>query len=103
VRRCRAPHEQDEPFGNVYIEALATGLPIVAHAWEGTRWILEDTSLLIDTDSIGAVQAGLRDAITATAPALVAARRELASQRFSWAAIGEQYADFIRGVVERAA
>src|SRR5437667_5774 len=22
---------QDEPFGNIYVEALATGLPIVAH------------------------------------------------------------------------
>ena len=31
-----------ESFGNVYIEALATGLPVVAHDYEVTRWIFGD-------------------------------------------------------------
>lgn len=92
---------KDEPFGNVYIEALATGLPVVAHDCDVTRWILGGTSVLVDTDDAESVRAGIVGALQSRAPELVASRREHAKQRFGWPAIGQQYAQFIRGVVER--
>ena len=38
-------------FGNVYVEALSCGTPIVAHDDEVTRWILGDHATLVDTET----------------------------------------------------
>jgi glycosyltransferase involved in cell wall biosynthesis len=38
-----------ESFGNVYIEALASGLPVVAHDAATTRWILGDQARLVQS------------------------------------------------------
>lgn len=54
---------QDEPFGNVYVEALATGLPIVAHSTLVTQWILEDQAILVDTCDRANVVVALRQAL----------------------------------------
>ena len=39
-----------ESFGNVYVEALSCGIPIVAHDDEVTRWILGEHAVLVDTE-----------------------------------------------------
>lgn len=88
----------DEPFGNIYLEALATGLPIVAHDRAVTRWIVEDTGILVDSLDGGAIATGLGSAIAAHTPAQVAARLELIQRRFTWRAIGQQYYDFLQGI-----
>src|SRR4029077_19427559 len=36
-----------ESFGNVYVEAMAVGLPVVAHDYEVTRWIFGDHPNLV--------------------------------------------------------
>ena len=83
-----------EPFGIVYLEALATGLPIVAHDARTTRWIVEDSEGLVDTTDAGAVADALGRALERGSAAEVADRCSLIERRFTWDRIAEQYADF---------
>jgi glycosyltransferase involved in cell wall biosynthesis len=88
-----------ESFGNVYIEAMSVGLPVVAHDSGVTRWIMGDGSGLVDTTDeealTDAVEAALkdgRDLALAAAPAV--------SQRFAWSSIARQYREFFVDVTE---
>lgn len=42
-----------EPFGIVFLEAMASGLPTMAHAYEVTRWILGDAGEVMDMEKPG--------------------------------------------------
>ncbi len=44
-----------EPFGIVFLEAMASGLPIIGHTWEVTRWILGDAGASVDMTEPGAL------------------------------------------------
>jgi glycosyltransferase involved in cell wall biosynthesis len=91
---------QDEPFGNIYLEASATGIPVVTHDWSTTRWILEDTGVLVDTSDEAAVVSAIQRAISMKSAGDVSRRRELIERRFSWESIGLQYGDFLKEVCE---
>ena len=90
----------DEPFGNVYIEALACGVPVVAVANESTRWIIGDDGFLVDTDEHKAYAGALATAL-AEAPEASSGRAERCRARFGWSVVGAQYLDFLRHVVGR--
>ena len=64
-----------EPFGLVFLEAMACGLPVVAHRFEVTRWIVGDAGETVDMEVSGALAAVL--ARWRAQPAL---RAELASR-----------------------
>ena len=89
---------QDEPFGNVYIEALSTGLPVVLHDRSVSRWIVEDQGILVNSSDQAAVADGIRKALQAKSDAHVKARRALVERRFSWKALAQQYYDFFKEV-----
>jgi glycosyltransferase involved in cell wall biosynthesis len=90
-----------ESFGNVYVEALATGLPIVAHDDEITRWIVEGHARLVDTLSQEALAAALREAIDESTAGR--AERSAFAARYSWTAVAARYAEFFAAVVARDA
>ncbi len=92
---------QDEPFGNIYLEATASGLPVVTHDWSTTRWILEDQGVLVDTSDETMVVSALRQALSMKSDAEVLARRALIERRFSWESVGRQYGEFLDKVCER--
>ena len=92
---------QIEPFGNVYIEALATGLPIVAHDRASTQWIFGDLARLIDTNDFEAVAKAIGQALEEDISNQIATRRDLIEKRFIWPKIAQQYADFFVECVER--
>jgi len=92
---------QDEPSANVYMEALATGVPIVTHDRAVTRWTLEDQATLINTSSERDVVAAIERAIIDDTPEARQRRRQLAIRRFAWSSIAERYGEFMDDVMAR--
>lgn len=79
-----------ESFGNVFVEAKASGLPIVGHDTPRLRWIVGDQEFLCDTQDPAALTAALNAALakgrTTADPAI---------ERFSWPVIARQYQLFL--------
>lgn len=91
----------EESFGNVYIEALATGTPVVAHDGPITRWILERHAHLVDTASEPDLVAALTGAL-AGGRSGAEERAAFAVSRYTWEAVAERYLEFLAEVVDRA-
>ena len=89
-----------ESFGNVYLEALATGLPIVAHDSVVTQWILGSHASLIDTTDEGRLVVTLRQALAHPTDDLDA-RVQLANERYAWPVVGDAYRSFLVDVLSR--
>jgi glycosyltransferase involved in cell wall biosynthesis len=91
----------DEPSANAYIEALASGLPIVTHDRAVTRWTLENTSELVDATALLAVADAIRRVLgePRTAQA-VNERVQLVRRRFTWQAIAAEYEAFLGEIRE---
>jgi glycosyltransferase involved in cell wall biosynthesis len=87
---------KDESFGNIYIEAAACGLPVIAHRTPTTEWILGDAPGLVDTESTDDVVGALHAAIDA-GPADVTARASITG-RFDWPVVAGQYRSFFEQV-----
>ena len=87
---------RDEAFGNVYIEALATGLPVVGHDYPTARWILGEFGRLVDSTDDQRTAAAVQAALSA--PREAEQRHAFAAARYDWPAVGAQYADFLHEV-----
>jgi glycosyltransferase involved in cell wall biosynthesis len=82
----------EEAFGNVFSEALACGLPIVAHDMPRVRWIVGDEEFLVDTNDPAAIAASLERARRSEQDARL--QRVARAKRFSWDAIAGEYRQF---------
>jgi glycosyltransferase involved in cell wall biosynthesis len=88
---------QDESFGNLYVEAMACGVPIVAYDSARTRWILGDEGLLGDP----LVPSSISDELLLALGRTEADRKRLSerSRRFEWSGIAGQYRDFFSEIL----
>ena len=82
-----------ESFGNVFLEAWASGLPIVAHDTERLRWILGDYGQLCDTQDAEQLVKSLETATDSSPGGLTGG-----IQRFAWANIAQEYRNFIGSI-----
>lgn len=83
---------RDESFGNVFLEAMATGLPIVAHDSPRTRWIVGDDAFLLQSGKVQEIAAAVRSALAGGGSSQEVNRNR--ALIFGWQAIAGQYADF---------
>ena len=87
---------QDEPFGIVYLEAGACGLPIVCHDSEVSRWIMGDCAEFVDTSDMDSVARAIQTVLSPMRQQeLGTAIRERVIAEWSWAAQAAKYRDFI--------
>lgn len=87
----------DESFGNVFVEAMATGLPTVAIDTPRTRWIIGDAGFFPARRDAEAIVEAIVAALAAGDRAAPQARERAKS--FGWPAIAERYGQFFEEVV----
>ena len=88
---------KEESFGNVYIEAMACGLPIVAHDSSRLRWIVGDDEFLLDTTDHIAVARHIE--LARDGPLALRQQRAKKAAAFAWPKIAAMYRNFIQEVV----
>ncbi len=90
----------EESFGNVYIEALSSGIPIVAHDDEVTRWILGNHAHLVDSTSAELLAAEIQKALPVSR-GYDADAVAWAHKRYAWAEVANQYEKFFEDTLAR--
>lgn len=88
---------KEESFGNVFVEAMASGLPIVGHETPRLRWIVGAEEELVDTAATANVTAGLAKALQEMDTAR--GHRIERAAGFSWKIVADQYRAFFQSVI----
>jgi glycosyltransferase involved in cell wall biosynthesis len=88
---------KEEPSSLAFLEALACGLPVVAHDYHRLRWLAGDDAFLLDTDDLAAVAQHIE--LTRESSPIQRKKRSSTAAKFSWENIGAQYRAFLQEIV----
>jgi 1,2-diacylglycerol 3-alpha-glucosyltransferase len=92
-----------EGFGLAYVEALAAGLPVLAHDEEVTRFVTGENALLRDVaDATGGARALTELFAAPMDAASCAARHESVRSRFGWDVLRPGYVSLLQKVARDA-
>ena len=84
---------------DVFLEAMASELPIVGHDSPRLRWIVGDNEFLVDTEDPAAVVS----AITAAAnDGSQGVGRSIRAAQFSWSKVADSYHAFLEEIVGKS-
>jgi glycosyltransferase involved in cell wall biosynthesis len=83
----------DESFGNVFVEALASGLPIVAYDTPRSRWIIGEREFLATPGSTESVTDAIRAALDDDPNRRGERHRQ--AEEFGWPTIARRYEKFL--------
>jgi glycosyltransferase involved in cell wall biosynthesis len=78
-----------ESFGNVFVEAMAAGLPIVGHDSDRLRWIVGERETLCDTEDAEALAGAIGRAL-----AIGRSGPDPRAEAFTWPEIAARYRAF---------
>lgn len=96
---------REEPFGNVIVEAWAYGVPVVAAAATGPKWLVRngEDGVLVPIDDPAALANGIKAVLAdrRLAERLVASGRRRASEEFSEGAILTKYIELMERLGDR--
>jgi glycosyltransferase involved in cell wall biosynthesis len=88
---------KNESSSLAFLEAMACGLPVVAHESPQLRWIAEDNEFLLDTENLADVAGQIEHARNAGPDRR---QRRLAKVAdFSWDKIGSKYREFLEEIL----
>jgi glycosyltransferase involved in cell wall biosynthesis len=88
---------RDESFGNVFVEALASGVPVVAYDLPRTRWIVGDEAVLAKSQTTEAIAAALAQALSESRN--IRDSQVTRAAQFDWSVVAVQYREFLQQVV----
>ena len=90
----------EEPFGIVYLEAAASGLPIVAPDVEVPRWILGETAIYANAGETDSVSRALEQALSPESKTTFgSAARSRILENWTWDIQAAKYHDFIEHII----
>ena len=88
----------DEPFGLAYVEAMASGLPVVATDDEMRRYIIADGGILCDVTNVDIYAAALAEVLKGDWES----RARQNAMRFGWDVIALRYRDLILQMITQS-
>jgi glycosyltransferase involved in cell wall biosynthesis len=88
---------REESFGNVFLEAMACGLPIVAHDIPHVRWVVGNGEFLVDTSDTLAIAKAIENASIAAS----GKQKERIDQvtTFAWSRVAAMYSSFLQKLI----
>jgi glycosyltransferase involved in cell wall biosynthesis len=87
---------RDESFGNVFVEAMACGVPVVAYDLARTRWIVGERGFMTASRDPEAIASELRRALERADDGSALVER---AQAFQWSSVAVQYRGFLEEIV----